>query len=149
MRILVDADACPVIPIVEQIAAKYGVPIILLCDTNHELSSNYSKVLVVSAGSDAVDFTLINLAKKGDIVVSQDYGVAALALAKGCYAIHQSGKWYTNDSIDGLLMDRHVSKKARNTKNKYHLKGQPKRTKEDNIRFEESFERLVRKALNL
>ena len=109
MRILVDADACPVISIIEQVAAKYSVPIILLCDTNHELSSDYSKVLIVSAGSDAVDFALINLAKKGDIVVSQDYGVAALALGKGCYAIHQSGKWYTNDSIDGLTKEEAIS----------------------------------------
>lgn len=149
MRILVDADACPVISIIEQVAAKYSVPIILLCDTNHELSSDYSKVLIVSAGSDAVDFALINLAKKGDIVVSQDYGVAALALGKGCYAIHQSGKWYTNDSIDGLLMDRYINKKARNSKHKHHFKGQPKRTEEDDIRFEESFEKLVCKAIDL
>ena len=69
MRILVDADACPVISIIEQVAAKYSVPIILLCDTNHELSSDYSKVLIVSAGSDAVDFALINLAMMIWVVV--------------------------------------------------------------------------------
>ena len=78
----------------------------LLCDTNHVLSSAYSEVVVVGAGSDAVDYKLISICHKGDIVVSQDYGVAAMALGKGAYAIHQSGKWYTNDNIDQMLMER-------------------------------------------
>lgn len=95
MEIFVDADACPVVSIVEMIAKKYGIEVTLLCDTNHVLSSDYSKVLVVGAGADAVDYKLISVCRKGDVVVSQDYGVAAMALSKGAYAIHQSGKWYT------------------------------------------------------
>ncbi len=90
-----------------------SVPVMLLCDTNHVLSSTYSKVVVVGAGADAVDYKLISICHKGDIVVSQDYGVAAMALGKGAYAIHQSGKWYTDDNIDQMLMERHLSKKAR------------------------------------
>lgn len=95
MQIFVDADACPVVRIVEEIAKKYGIQVILLCDTNHVLTSEYSEVVIVGAGADAVDYKLISLCHKGDIVVSQDYGVAAMALGKGAYAIHQSGKWYT------------------------------------------------------
>ena len=75
-----------------------------MCDTNHVLSSDYSEVVVVGAGADAVDYKLISICHKGDIVVSQDYGVAAMALGKGAYAIHQSGRWYTNDNIDQMLM---------------------------------------------
>ena len=101
MQIFVDADACPVVAIIEKIAKDNSVPVMLLCDTNHVLSSTYSKVVVVGAGADAVDYKLISICHKGDIVVSQDYGVAAMALGKGAYAIHQSGKWYTNDTFGG------------------------------------------------
>ena len=102
MQIFVDADACPVVRIVEEIAEKYHIRTTLLCDTNHVLNSDYSEVIVVGAGADAVDYKLINLCHKGDIVVSQDYGVAAMALGKGACAIHQSGKWYTDANIDQM-----------------------------------------------
>ena len=113
MRIFVDADACPVVSIVEKVAKEHRVPVTLLCDTNHVLSSDYSEVIVVGVGADAVDYKLISICHKGDIVVSQDYGVAAMALGKSAYAIHQSGKWYTNENIDQMLMERHLNKKAR------------------------------------
>jgi hypothetical protein len=70
-----------------------------------------------------------------------------MALGKGAFAIHQSGKWYTNDNIDQLLMERHLNKKARRASSKNHLKGSKKRTGYDNIRFEESFEKLVVSAI--
>ena len=122
MRIYIDADACPVVGIAEDIATKYNIPVTLLCDTNHVLTSDYSEVIVVGAGADAVDYKLISICHRGDIVVTQDYGVAAMALGKGAYAIHQSGKWYT---------------------------GPRNRTEEDDQRFAESFEKLLRKANNL
>ena len=146
MKIFVDADACPVVSIVERVAKKYQIPVILLCDTNHVLSSDYSEVVIVGAGADAVDFKLISLCHQGDIVVTQDYGVAAMALGKKAYAIHQSGKWYTDENIDRMLMERHLAKKARRGSSKNHLKGPRKRTPEDDQRFEESFEKLVRMA---
>ena len=110
MKILVDADACPVVPIVEHMAEKYGIPVILLCDTNHVLQSEYSEVKVIGAGADAVDFALVGLCQKGDLVVTQDYGVTAMILGKGAYGIHQSGKWYTDENIDRMLMERLVRK---------------------------------------
>lgn len=143
MQIFVDADACPVVGIVENIAEKYDISVTLLCDTNHVLYSDYSEVIVVGAGADAVDYKLINICNNGDIVVSQDYGVAAMALGKGAYAIHQSGKWYTNENIDRMLMERHLNKKARRDSHKNHLKGPRKRTDEDDERFAQSFEKLV------
>ena len=110
MRIYVDADACPVVKITEQIASKYGLPVTLICDTNHILISDYSEVRVIGAGADAVDLALINLCQSGDIVVTQDYGVAAMALGKKAYAIHQNGWQYTAENIDRLLMKRHMAK---------------------------------------
>ena len=143
MQIFVDADACPVVAIVEKIAKEHNVPVTLLCDTNHVLSSAYSEVVIVGAGTDAVDYKLISICHKGDIVVSQDYGVAAMALGKGAYAIHQSGKWYTNDNIDQMLMERHLNKKARRSSHKNYIKGSKKRTAEDDERFAQSFEKMV------
>ena len=143
MQIFMDADACPVVAIVEKIAKEHNVPVTLLCDTNHVLSSAYSEVVIVGAGADAVDYKLISICHKGDIVVSQDYGVAAMALGKGAYAIHQSGKWYTNDNIDQMLMERHLNKKARRSSHKNHIKGPKKRTEEDNERFAQSFAKML------
>lgn len=149
LKILVDADACPVVDIVERVAKEVNIDVILLCDTNHVLHSDYSEVKIIGAGADAVDFALVNLCNAGDIVVTQDYGVAAMILGKGAVGIHQSGKWYTNDNIDQMLMERHINKKARRTKSKYHLKGPAKRTLEDDERFEESFRKLVRKRIEV
>ena len=149
MKIFVDADACPVVDIVEDIATKYNIPVTLLCDTNHVLTSDYSEVIVVGAGADAVDYKLISICHRGDIVVTQDYGVAAMALGKGAFAIHQSGKWYTNENIDQMLMERHLNKKARRATSRNHIKGPRKRTEEDDQRFAESFEKLLRKANDL
>ncbi len=86
MQIFVDADACPVVGIIETIAEKYNIPTTLLCDTNHILYSDYSEVIVVGAGADAVDYKLNqHMSNKGDEVVSQDYGVAAMALYKRAF----------------------------------------------------------------
>jgi len=146
MKIYVDADACPVINIVEKVAMQEKIEVVLLCDTNHVLYSDYSEIKVIGAGADAVDYALVNLCKRGDIVVTQDYGVAAMALGKRAYAIHQSGRWYTDENIDQMLMERHLAKKARRADSRCHLKGPARRTSEDNIRFEESFKKLLEKA---
>lgn len=145
MKILVDADACPVVSAVERVAKKHGISVVLLCDTNHVLHSEYSEVKMIGAGADAVDFALVGLCQKGDLVVTQDYGLAAMILGKGAYGIHQSGKWYTDENIDRMLMERHVGKRMRRSKTKRHLKGPAKRTSEDDTRFEASLERLVQK----
>lgn len=146
MNTYVDADACPVTRIVERVAREHDIPVVLLCDTNHVLPSDYSTIKVIGAGADAVDIALINLCQRSDIVITQDYGVAALALGKGAKAIHQSGRWYTDENIDSLLMERHMAKVARRSA-KHHLRGPAKRTVEDDQRFEESFRRLIEGCL--
>ena len=143
MRIFVDADACPVVKETERLAKKYGIPVVLLCDTNHILTSDYSEVKVIGAGADAVDFALVNLCRSGDIVVTQDYGVAAMALGRCAFAIHQDGWQYTEDNIDRLLAERHIAKKARRSSHKNHLKGPRKRTAYDNERFMAGLKHLL------
>ena len=142
-RIYVDADACPVVRIIERLARERGIPVTLLCDTNHILSSDYSEVRVIGAGADAVDFALVNMCGKDDVVVTQDYGVAAMALGKGARAIHQSGRLYTQENIDQLLFERHLARKIRSGKGKRHLKGPSRRTPEDDNRFETCFSRML------
>ncbi|MBR6337175.1 MAG: YaiI/YqxD family protein [Ruminococcus sp.] len=146
MTVYIDADACPVSRIAERVAKEHALPVVLLCDTNHVLDSDYSTVKVIGAGADAVDIALINLCHRGDIVITQDYGVAAMALGKGAKAIHQSGKIYTDDNISGLLESRHIAKVQRR-KSKNHLKGPAKRTAEDDKNFERSFRQLIEQAL--
>lgn len=148
MHILIDADACPVWRLAESIARTHGLPVTLLCDTSHVLATDYSEVRVIGQGADAVDFALINLCRSGDVVVTQDYGVAAMALGRGAYAIHQSGMHYTDKNIDGLLMERHTAKKARMASKKHHLRGPAKRTAADDARFAEAFEALLQEAMN-
>ena len=143
MKILVDADACPVVPIIIRVAKEFNIPVTLFCDTNHIMKPDYAQIRIIGAGADAVDIAIINTCSCNDIVVTQDYGLAAMVLSKQAYAIHQSGRWYTADNIDTLLAERHMAKKARMSKAKHHLKGPRKRTTEDDRRFEESFRRLV------
>lgn len=105
--------------------------------------------IIVGAGADAVDYKLISICHKGDIVVSQDYGVAAMALGKGAYAIQQSGKWYTDENIDQMLMERHLNKKARRGSHKNHIKGPRKRIEEDDVRFAQSFEKMIQTIIQV
>lgn len=104
MKILVDADACPAKDIIEDVAKKNNVPVKMYCDLNHVLNSDYSTVEYVDSGFQSVDMSLINDTRKGDIVVSQDYGVAAMALGKGAYAISPKGYIYDDSNIDKLLL---------------------------------------------
>ena len=143
MTLFIDADACPVVRQAVQIAQRYGLRTVILCDTNHILQTGYGEVITIGAGPDAVDFALINRCAQGDIVITQDYGVAAMALARGCAAIHQSGKLYTEQNIDLLLAQRYESRKARMAHAKHHLKGPKKRTAEDDKAFCAALEQLI------
>ena len=149
MKILVDADACPVKKIIEKVAKEYQIPVTMFIDTSHELYSEYSEIVTVSKAPDAVDFALMNRAKKGDVVVTGDYGVAAMALSKGANAIHQGGMIYTNETIDRMLFERHLASVNRKSgKHGSHMKGPKKRTSNDDMRFETMFRKLIFDLLN-
>ncbi|NLK74249.1 MAG: YaiI/YqxD family protein [Clostridiales bacterium] len=144
MKILVDADACPVKDIIEEIAKEFQIPVLMFVDTSHILFSDYSQIISVSKAPDAVDFALMNKTSKGDIVVTQDYGVAAMALGKGAYAIHQSGRIYDNDNIEQMLMIRHIASKSRRAGERVRGR-KPKRRTADNDSFYQSFYTLCKK----
>lgn len=143
MKILIDADACPVTKIVESIARNKEIELLLVCDTSHIINVDYGEVIVVSKGNDSADFYLVNKVIKGDIVVTGDYGVAAMALARGGHPINHSGKWFTSENIDQMLYARHVAKKNRKSSNHFRSKGPKKRTPLDDKNFYESLLSLL------
>ncbi|MFT3984983.1 MAG: YaiI/YqxD family protein [Lachnospiraceae bacterium] len=142
MKIIIDADACPVIGIAENTAKQFQIPLLLICDTCHALKSSYGTVLIVDKGADSADFRIVQTGSRGDIVVTQDYGVAAMALGKGMRALHQNGMEYTNENIDRLMFERHMAKKARRSMH-FSIKGPKKRTKEDDAHFERTLRRIL------
>ena len=145
MKILIDADGCPVVDITINLGRKYNIKTIIMCDTSHIINKVGVETIVVSKGSDVVDFALVNKVSKGDIIITQDYGLAAMVLSKGGYPINQNGMVYSNKNIDQLLFTRHLSKKLRNSGKR--TKGQKKRTKDDDIKFKESLISLIEKLI--
>lgn len=142
MRILVDADACPVRDQIVRLGKKYGISVIFYCDIAHLIEDDYASTVVVDQGKDSADLKLANALERGDMVVTQDYGLATMALAKGAVVLNSSGNQYTNENIDRLLFERHISKKARNAG--IRTKRPSKRTHLDDEKFEAAFEQLLR-----
>jgi len=141
VQILVDADACPVKEIIVKIAKQCKLPVTMLIDTSHELNDGYSTVITVDKARDSVDIALINLVKSGDIVVTQDYGVAALALGKKAKVINQNGLIYNDGNIDKLMFERHLGQKIRRAGGR--TANVKRRTDEDNEKFERALTGLV------
>ncbi|ENK1245017.1 YaiI/YqxD family protein [Clostridium sporogenes] len=142
MRILVDADACPGRDIIEQVAKKYNLDVIMFCDINHVLNSSYSIIRYVDHGFQSVDMVLINEVKENDIIITQDFGVAAMALGKKAKAINPKGYIFSNNNIDRMLFERHISSKMRRAGIK-NTSNHKKRNSEDNARLEKNLTKLI------
>ena len=136
MKIYIDADGCPVVKNTLKIAKEFHILCVIICDTAHQIEHENAETIVVDKGADSVDFCLVNLIQKGDIAVTQDYGLAAMCLSKRAIVLDQDGKEYTNENISGLLEFRAVSKKIRQSGGR--LKGMPKRTISRDIAFEQA-----------
>ena len=141
MKVLIDADACPVTGIAVNLCKHYSVPCILLCDTAHTIYKDGAETLIFDKGADSVDFALANRVSEGDVVITQDYGLASMCLARKARVIHQDGWEYTADNIDALLLVRHESRKARAAGKR--MKGPPKRQNEQNIAFRNCLEQIL------
>ena len=140
MNILIDADGCPVVDLTLQIAKQFDVPVIILCDTAHQIEREGAQTLVFDKGADSVDFALVNRIKPGDIVVTQDYGLASMCLAKCARVLNQNGLEYTADNIDALLRRYENKKLLRAGK---HPKGCAKRTKEQDVIFKQALHHIL------
>jgi len=141
MTIFIDADGCPVVDITVRLAARAKVECVIICDTAHIYEKPGAKTITVSKGNDSVDFTLVNMITKGDIVVTQDYGLAAMCLARGAIPMNQNGMVYTDKNIDSLLMQRYTAKKIRMAGGR--LKGPAKRMQAQNQAFEDKLQALL------
>ncbi|MFK4785156.1 YaiI/YqxD family protein [Fusobacterium sp. MFO224] len=141
MKILIDADACPVVDLAIEIALKYKIETVLYCDKNHVLEKKNSKTIYVNAGDDAVDFELLRNVKENDIVITQDFGLASMILSKKAHCINQNGLIYNKFNIESLLFSRHMSKKMRN--NGKRTKGPKKREEKDDLSFKISLTSLI------
>ena len=141
MRITVDADACPVKEIILETASKYNIPVTMVTDTSHILYGMPCETVIVDKGHDSAEIAIANRVQKGDIAVTQDYGLACMLMAKGANVVNQNGFLYTNENIDELLMRRHISaKQRRGGKRSGHIKP---RSAEDDERFRNCLERLI------
>ncbi len=143
MKVLIDADGCPVVDTALGLCRKYHLACLLLCDTAHEFYREGAQTLVFDKGADSVDFALVSRVEPGDLVITQDYGLASMCLARQASVLHQDGWAYTQENIDALLLVRHDSRKHRSTGGR--MKGPKKRTPAQNEAFAKAMEALLQK----
>lgn len=141
MTILIDADGCPVVDLTLQVAKEYSVPVIIMCDTSHQIERKGAQTLVFDKGIDSVDFALVNRVHTDDIVITQDYGLASMCLARCARVLNQNGLEYTAENIDALLFRRHENKKLLRTGK--HPKGSAKRTEAQSVAFERALKTIL------
>lgn len=145
MRILIDADGCPVVGLAAEQAGKYGVECIIICDFSHEYNIENTKTVRLPEGTDSVDYALVNMAVRDDIVITQDYGLAAMCLSKQAIPVSQDGMVYSDSNIDALLLIRHESAKIRRAGGR--TKGKSKRTKSQDDAFKNKLLELINKNM--
>ena len=143
-RLYIDADGCPVINQALNAAVRRHVESFLICDTAHVFTRRGAETITVDKGADSADFAIVAKLIPGDLVITQDYGLAAMCLAKGARVIDQNGMRYTADNIDGLLESRAAS--ARIRRGGGRLKGPAKRTAEQNEAFITAFHAMIQEA---
>lgn len=99
MKLLIDADGCPVTDIAVRTAVKFGIECVIICDTAHSIVREGACTITVDKGADSTDLRLVNLVSAGDIAVTQDYGLAAMCLSKNAVVLNQDGRRYTQENI--------------------------------------------------
>lgn len=116
MRIVIDGDGSPVKEDVIEIAKVYQLEVMIVTSVDHYTHKDYPtyvQFVYVDKGADSADYKIVGLIRKGDILVTQDYGLASLVLPKGVRVFHQTGKEFTSTAIDVLLEQRYQSGKLR------------------------------------
>lgn len=135
MKMLVDADACPktVLQICRELGKKFGVAVWTVASFNHNINSDYH--IVVGDGDQETDLKVLNLTETGDVVVTQDWGLAAMVLGKKARCLNPGGREFHNDQMDFLLEEREMKAKLRRSGGR--TKGPSKRTTQQDIQFQE------------
>ena len=120
------------------------MPVLILCDTAHQIQRDGAQTLTFDKGPDSVDFALVNRVHPGDLVITQDYGLASMCLARCARVLNQNGLEYTSENIDSLLFRRHENKKLLRAGK--HPKGSPKRTKAQDEAFASTLTSLLERV---
>ena len=141
MKVLIDADGCPVVDISVRLCRQHDCGCILLCDTAHTMNRDGVETLVFDKGADSVDFALVNRVNAGDLVITQDYGLASMCLAKCARVLHQDGWEYTEYNIGALLFQRSESRKYRASGGR--IKGPSKRKSDQDKTFQDALVRML------
>lgn len=141
MVIFVDADGCPVVSISIEIAKEHDIKIVVVKNYAVWLEDPYAEIISVDISRDSADYYIANRIEKGDILITQDYGLAAMALTKGAYCINQNGFFITDENISDMLNRRHVNATLRRKKKIYT------KFKKRNPQADEAFERSLRRLI--
>ncbi len=141
MKIVIDADGCPVVKIAVQLCKIYSIPCMIVCDTAHQFQIEGVEVVTVDKGSDSADYVIANRITANDLVITQDYALASMCLARNARLLHQDGWEYTSYNIDALLLQRHESHKYRASGNR--MKGPKKRTQEQDRIFTATLQTIL------
>ena len=142
MKIIVDADACPVKEIVIAVAKEHQLDVLMVCSLAHNIEEQTGvRVIQVDQEPQAADIAIFNQTQKSDIVVTQDYGLAAIALGKGASAISPRGNIYMEERMDGMLTRRHIEQKYRRAGGR--TKGPKPHSVKDDVKFEYNLKKLI------
>lgn len=147
MKIFVDADGCPVVDLAISIAKEYKLKIVIVKNHAHVIEDDYAEVVSVDISNDSADFFIVNKVKENDIVVTQDYGLATMCLAKAARVVNENGFLYTGDNIDGMLNRRHLHRELRK-QGKYHSKTKKRQAQWD-VSFENCLKGLIEKQAKI
>lgn len=142
MDIFVDADGCPVVDIAIRVAQEKNINIIVVKNYAVQLHDDYAEIITVDVSRDSADYYIANRIKKGDILISQDHGLAAMCLARAAICLNQNGFIISNDNIDSMLNRRHLNQKLRREQKIYT------KFKKRNPQADEDFEKALRRLIN-
>lgn len=145
-KVVIDADGCPVVRITARVAREYNVVCVIVCDNAHLFDIDGTETVVVSQGADSADFYIVNHITSDDVVVTQDYGLAAMCMARNSTVINQDGREYNELNIDTLLETRAEGKKIRRAGGR--TKGPHKRSKLQDENFELTLRKILSSAEN-
>lgn len=141
MKLWIDGDACPVVDVIVRVGKKRHLPVILVKNIHHQYDREDLEIQTVSGGPDSVDFHILAQMKPGDVVITQDTGLAALVMARNGYAIHPIGREFTNENIDNL-MDRRYTGQLMRRKHGVYPKGHKAKKEPDTV-FEASLKAML------
>ena len=141
MQLLIDADGCPVVDLAITEAVRLQIPCTLVCDTAHQFDRPGVRTIVVSKGADSADFAIVERLQAGDVVVTQDIGLASMVLGRDAAAIGVRGRVYDKATIDMQLFIRHEEKKVRRAGGR--TRGPAAFTSEDRARFKRNLTELL------